>query len=93
MNLSVLPHRLAVASSATAFAIVWTAGLVCRVPVHAVSLRAILGAAAFWALGYIGGRLFVNAVYDAMAESLRKEKSEAAPAAKPGPARSTGGRQ
>jgi len=71
MNLHVLPHKLALLSALLAFGIAWGVGLALGVPIDTISWRALLAAAAFWAMGIVAGRLVVNAVCEAFAEQVR----------------------
>ena len=79
MNLQVLPQRLAFLSSAAAFVLTWVTGLVCEVPLHRISLRAVTGAAIFWILGLVAGKIFLNNVCDALSEQMYGPQDEEKP--------------
>jgi len=76
MNLSALPHRLALVSATIAFALVWLVGLASRVQLHTISFRAIVAAGIFWGVGYIAGRMFVHSVCDAITEQFYEKENE-----------------
>ncbi len=73
MNLHVLPHKLALLGAVCAFGVAWMIGLLCDVPIDRVSLRALLAAAAFWAMGIVAGRLIVNTICEAFAEQVQSQ--------------------
>jgi len=70
MSLRLIPHTFAILLSAGAFAVAWMAGLASDVPLHAIALRAAAGAAVFWLLGLIIGKIFVRGVYAAVGEHM-----------------------
>ena len=70
MNLNLLPHSLAIALAAAAFGLTWLIGLANDVSVDSIALRAVLGAAVFWFLGLLGGRVIVSCIYDAIGEQF-----------------------
>ena len=70
MNLSVMPHRFALIGSLLAFGVVWGVGLAADVALHTISLRAVIAAGFAWALGYLAGKVVVNALCDAMVQRL-----------------------
>jgi hypothetical protein len=71
MNLHVLPHKLAILAAVCAFGAAWVVGLSCDVPIDRISLRALLAAAAFWAMGLMAGRLIVNGICEAFSEQAQ----------------------
>ena len=79
MNLQVLPQRLAFLSSAGAFVLTWVTGLISEVPVHRISLRAVAGAAVFWVIGLVVGKVFLNNVCDALSEQMYSPQDEEKP--------------
>jgi len=86
MNLSAMPQRFALIGSLLAFLVVWAVGLATDVALHTISLRAVIAAGFAWALGYLAGKLIVNALYDAMVQRLyEKDKKRSAASAGGGP--------
>jgi hypothetical protein len=70
MSLQLIPHALAILLSVGAFVVAWLAGLACDVPLDAIALRAAAGAAVFWLVGLMAGKIFVGGVYAAVGEHL-----------------------
>ena len=76
MNLSAMPHRFALIGSLLAFGVVWGVGLAANVALHTISLRAVIAAGFAWALGYLAGKLVVNALCDAMVQRLYEKNKK-----------------
>lgn len=76
MDLSTLPQRLAILAAVGAFGIVWLVGLICDVPIHCVSLRAVIAATVFWVVGLMGGKVLVNSICDAITRQLHDQENE-----------------
>jgi hypothetical protein len=74
MSLQLIPHALALLLSVGAFAVAWLAGLACDVPLDAIALRAAAGAAVFWLIGLIVGKVFVGGVCAAVGEHLADQQ-------------------
>lgn len=79
MNLQLLPQKLAIQFALGAFVCAWVVGLLSDVPLNVISLRATIGAAAFWVLGLVTGKVFVNGVIKSVAEHLSKRREEDEP--------------
>jgi hypothetical protein len=76
MNLELIPPVLAILLSVGAFAVVWLIGLACDVPAHAIALRAMVAAAAFWLLGLVAGKIFLHCVYTAVGEQMAQRQAK-----------------
>jgi len=79
MNLSVLPQKLGIAAATGAFGIAWLVGLINDVPIHSISLRAIIAAGMFWAVGFMAGKVLVNSICDAITEQFCDQENEKKP--------------
>lgn len=71
-DLRVLPQKVALVFCIAAFGGVWLVGMVSDVAAHTTAVRAVAAAAAFWAMGLVMGRAFVNALSQALSEHLQK---------------------
>ncbi|MGO8702616.1 MAG: hypothetical protein ACLQVA_02265 [Candidatus Brocadiia bacterium] len=76
MNLELIPPVFAVLLSVGAFAVAWMVGLASDVPAHAIALRATAAAAAFWLLGLLAGKFFLNCVYAAVGEQMAQRQAK-----------------
>jgi hypothetical protein len=79
MNLGLLPPVFAILLSVGAFAVAWMVGLACDVPAHAIALRATAAAAAFWLVGLVAGKIFLNCVYAAIGEQMAQRQAKSQP--------------
>lgn len=70
MNLQALPHVLGILLAAGAFGVAWLVGVLSDVPLDRIALRAVIGAAVFWALGIVAGRIWVDGICEAMSDRL-----------------------
>lgn len=70
MNLQLLPHAIGIALAAAAFGLVWLVGMLSDVPVDRIALRAVIGAAVFWLMGIVAGRILVDAICEAVSDRV-----------------------
>ena len=70
MSLRLIPHMLAILLSGGAFGAAWLVGLASDVPLPVIALRAAAGAAVFWLVGLIVGKVLVSSVYAAIGEHM-----------------------
>ena len=68
MNLHTLPHVLGVLLACGAFGVAGLVGFLSDVPLDRIALRAVVGAAVFWALGILAGRIWVDGICEAMSD-------------------------
>ena len=72
-----LPHRAAIPAVLAAFAVTTVTGLCCGVPPCHIVYRGLAAALLFGFLGHAFGRVFLQAVCDALSEHLQeKQKTE-----------------
>jgi len=72
-----LPHRAAILAALAAFAVTTVTGLCCGVPPGHIIYRGLAAALVFGFLGHAFGRVFLQAVCDALSEHLHeKQKAE-----------------
>ena len=76
LNLRAFPQKLAFFCAGLAFVIVWSLGLLNDVPIHRISLRAVIAAGIFWTLGLVAGRVFLSSVCESLSEHIRHSSEE-----------------